>query len=192
MGLMAWISYDTLVGILRISRLSRMGLKLDILDTKTLAPVASWSLGISLVFVGIIVLSIISDVTETAEIVPLWRDIIGYGFIICITLLIFFFSMWSVHRAISESKNSKLAIIRRHISAVSSEVDERMALDQFSGTEKLSYSITVLVNYQRLVQAAPTWPFNAGIIRRLLLSIFTPGLVYLIKILSQTGIRFGS
>jgi len=38
----------------------------------------------------------------------------------------------------------------------------------------------------------PTWPFDAGIVRRLLVSILTPGLVYLVKILSQTGIRFGS
>jgi hypothetical protein len=191
MGLMAWIVYDTLVGIVRVSRLSRQDLKLDILNPEMMAPVANWSLGISLVFVGIIILSIISDVTETTEIVPVWRNIIGYGFVICITLMIFFLSMWTAHRAMSEAKKSKLDTIRRHMSVVSGEVDGRMALEQFSGTQELSYTITVLVNYERLVQAAPTWPFNAGIVRRLLVSVLTPGLVYLLKILSQAGIRFG-
>ena len=92
----------------------------------------------------------------------------------------------------NEAKKSKLATIRRHMSAVSGEVDERMALDQFSVTKKLSDTINVLVNYQSLVQTAPTWPFNAATVRRLIASVLTPGLVYLIKILSQAGIRFGS
>ncbi len=158
MGLMAWLVYDTLVGIVRVSRLSRQDPKLDILNPETLAPVAAWSLGISFVFVGIFILSIIADVAETAEIVPVWKDIIGYGFIICSTLLIFFLSMWTAHRAMSEAKKSKLATIRRHISAVSSEMDECMVGDQFSGAEKLSSNITALATYKREVQEAPTWP----------------------------------
>lgn len=65
-----------------------------------------------------------------------------------------------------------------------------MALDQFSGTEKLSHAITLLVNYQRLVKAAPTWPFNAAIIRKLTVSAIIPVIVYLIKIISGLGLRF--
>jgi hypothetical protein len=190
MGLMGWLIYDTSVGIVRISRLSRQNLKIDILDTETLTPVATWSLGISLVFVGIVILSVISDVTQTASLTLDYKYITGYVFVIGITLLIFFFSMWSVHRAISEAKKSKLATIRKHMSAVSGEVDERMALDQFSGTEKLSHTMTVLVNYQKLVKAAPTWPFNAGIIRRLIASTIVPIIVYIIKIISGLGLRF--
>jgi hypothetical protein len=192
MGLMGWLIYDALVGIVRISRLSRRDLKLDILDTETLAPVAAWSLSISLVFVGIIILAVISEVATTAKIVLDATSIIGYGFLICTTLLIFFLSMWTAHRALSEAKKSKLVTIGRHMSAISTEMDECMVGDQFSGTEKLSSNITALAIYKREVQEAPTWPFNAGIIRRLLLSMLAPGLVYLVKILSQAGIRFGS
>jgi len=187
MGLMGWLVYDTLIGIVRVSRLSRQDIKLDILDTEMLAPVARWSLGISLVFVGLIILG----TTAMWEIMLDWRTITGFVTTICVTLLIFFLSMWSAHRAMNEAKKSKLDTIRRHMSVVSGEVDERMALDQFSGTQELSSSITVLVSYQRLVQEAPTWPFNASIVRRLFVSILTPGVVYLLKILSQAGIRFG-
>jgi hypothetical protein len=187
-GLSSWLIYDTLIGIVRVSRLSRQNLKLDILDTEMLTPVARWSLGISLVFVGAIILSTITN----WEIMLDWRNITGFAFMICITLLVFFLSMWTAHRAMNEAKKSKLATIHRHMSAISGEVDERMVGDQFSGTEKLSSNLNVLVNYQRLVKDAPTWPFNAAIFRRLLVSILTPGLVYLVKILSQAGIRFGA
>jgi hypothetical protein len=191
-GLMAWLVYDTLIGIVRVSRLSRQDLKLDILDTETLAPVAAWSLGISLVFVGIISLAIISEVATIAKIALDAKSIIGYGFLIGTALLIFFLSMWTAHRALNEAKKSKMTLARIHLAEISRELEDQVAKGQRSGMTELSSTMTVLVNYQRLVQAAPTWPFNAAIIRRLLLSILTPGLVYLLKILSQTGIRFGT
>jgi hypothetical protein len=191
-GLMGWLIYDTLVGIVRISRLSRRDLKMDILDTEMMAPVASWSLGISLVFVGAILLSIIGNVAQSGEVLLDENTIIGYVIMICITLLIFFLSMWTAHRALSEAKKSKLATIRRHMLVVSSEMDECMVGDQFNVTEKLSSSIAALAIYEKRVKEVPTWPFNAATIRRLFVSILTPGIVYLIKILSQTGIRFGS
>ena len=192
MSLMGWLSYDTLIGILRVSRLSRRDLKLDILDTETLAPVAAWSLGISLVFVGIITLAIISDVAETAKIVVDYRTFIGYGFLVSITLLIFFFSMWTAHRAMSEAKKSKLIPARKHLAEISRELVDREAKGQREGMIELSSTITAWTTYETRVKEAPTWPFDAGIIRKLLLSILTPGLVYLIKILSQVGIRFGN
>jgi hypothetical protein len=187
-GLMSWLIYDTLIGIVRVSRLGRRDLKLDILDTEMLAPVARWSLGISLVFVGVISLSII----VMWEIILDWRTITGFVIAICVTLLIFFLSMWSAHRVMSEAKKRKLTLVRDHLAEISHELEDRVAKGQRRGMTELSSTITALATYKREVQEAPTWPFNAGIIRRLLLSIVTPGIVYLIKILSQVGIRFGS
>jgi hypothetical protein len=191
-GLMGWIIYDTLVGIVRISRLSRRDLKLDILDTEMMAPVASWSLGISLFFVGAILLSIIGNLAQAAKILLDWGTITGYVIMISITLLIFFLSMWSAHRALNEAKKSKLTLARKHLAEISRELEDRVAKGQRRGMTELSSTFTALATYKREVQEAPTWPFNAGIIRRLFISILTPGLVYLVKILSQTGIRFGS
>ncbi|MFC2062418.1 hypothetical protein ACFLS8_00495 [Chloroflexota bacterium] len=191
-GLMGWLIYDTLVGVVRVSRLSRQDLGLDILNTEMMVPVASWSLGISLVFVGTIILSIIGNVSQAVEIVLDWRTITGYVIIICITLLIFFLSMWTAHRAMSEAKKSKLTLTRNQLTEISRELEDRVAKGQRRGMFELSSTVTALATSEKRVKEAPTWPFNAGIIRRLLLSIVTPGLVYLIKILSQAGIRFGS
>ena len=82
--------------------------------------------------------------------------------------------------------------LQKHLAEISRELEERMAKGQRRGMTELSSTITALATYKRELQDASTWPFNAVIIRRLFISILTPGLVYLVKILSQTGIRFGS
>jgi len=191
-GLMGWLIYDTLVGIVRVSRLSRQDLKLDILDTEMMAPVASWSLGISLVFVGAIILSLIGNVSQSAKILLDAKTIAGYVIMICITLLIFFLSMWSAHRAMSKAKKSKLTLSRKHLAEISRELEDRLAKSQRRGMTELSSTITAWATYEKRVKEAPTWPFDAGIVRKLVMSVLTPGLVYLIKILSQVGIRFGN
>jgi hypothetical protein len=191
-GLMGWLIYDTLVGIVRVSRLSRRDLKLDILDTEMMAPVASWSLGISLVFVGAILLSIIGNVSQSGEILLNVNTIIGYVIMICITLLIFFLSMWTAHRALSEAKKSKLIPAQKHLAEISRELEVRVVKGQREGMIELSSTFTAWTAYEKRVKETPTWPFNAATVRRLIASILTPGLVYLIKILSQAGIRFGS
>lgn len=186
-GLMSWFIYDTLTGIVRVSRLSRKDLKLDILDAETLVPVARWSLVMSLVFVGLFLMGVIG----MWEIILEWQTITGFVITIGITLLIFFLSMWTAHGAMNEAKNRKLAEIHRHIKRLSGEVDERMVGNQFSTTEKLSSTMSILVNYQKIVKDAPSWPFNAGVIRRLFASILAPVAVLLVKILSQVGIQLG-
>ena len=179
-GLIGWLIYDTFIGIVRVSQLSRHDLNLDILNTEMLAPVARWSLGISLVFVSLISLGII----VMWEIMLEWRTITEFVIIICVTILIFFLSMRSAHQVMSEAKNSKLILARKHLAEISRELEDRVAKGQRRGMTELSSTFTALATYKREVKEAPTWPFNAVIIRRLLLSILTPGLVYLVKILS--------
>lgn len=189
-GLMGWLSYDALVGIVRVSRLSRRDLKLDILDTETLAPVAAWSLGMSFVFVGIILLSTVTEVFPATEFVFDYITIIGYTFLIGVTLLIFFLSMWNVHRAMREAKNSKMTLAREHLAVISREMEGQAAKGQWSGMMELSSTITAWATYEKRAKEAPTWPFNAAVVRKLMLSVLTPGVVYLVRFLSQLGIRF--
>jgi hypothetical protein len=186
-GLIGWLIYDTLIGIVRVSRLSRHGLKLDILDTEMLAPIARWSLGISIVFVGFLILSII----VMWEIMLEWRTITGYVIWICVTLLIFFLSMRSAHQAMSEAKKHKLSLARKQLATFSRELEDRVTQGQMTGMSDLSSTITAWVTYEKRVKEAPTWPFNANIIRRLAMSVVMPAAVYLIKIISQFLVKFG-
>jgi hypothetical protein len=186
-SLLGWLIYDTLAGILHLSRLSRQDLKLDIFDTGLLTPIARSSLGISLTFIGGISLSM---VFQTPETLLQWDDITIYSILVCVTILIFFLSMWSVHRVMTDAKKRKLDLARKHLAGASHELEDRTAQNRLDRIEGLSFTIAAWVNYERRVQEVPTWPFNAAIIRRLMASIIIPAIVYLIKILSGLGFRF--
>ena len=88
------------------------------------------------------------------------------------------------------AKNRKLALARKHLVVISRELEDLTEQGQLGEMGAISYEINSWANYQRLVKEAPTWPFNAGIIRQLLASIIVPATVYLIKILAGLGIRF--
>ncbi|MFC2034642.1 hypothetical protein ACFLUJ_00760 [Chloroflexota bacterium] len=186
-GMLAWLIYDTLTGAVRINRLSRRDLKLDIFDSEQLLPIARWGLGISLGFVGGISLSVIFGTNLD---LLRWQSIIMYGILICVTVLMFFISMWSAHNAMASAKRRELYLIREHLAAASHELKNQASQDPGEGMERLSSVINSWATYQRLVRESPTWPFNAGIIRRLIASAIVPAVVYLIKILSGLGIRF--
>jgi hypothetical protein len=186
-ALLYWLIYDTLGGVIRIARLSRQPLKLDILETDLLIPVAQWSLGITLGFIGGTSLSLLN---QTWESLLEWNNIFTYSVLICVMVLMFFLSMWSAHNAIANVKKHELALARKHLTEASRELKERAAKSQLERAEGLSSTINLWATYQRLVQETPTWPFNANIIRRLIMSTVVPAAVYLIKILAGVGLRF--
>ena len=182
-GLLAWLIYDTLAGAVRTNRLSRRDLRLDIFNAEMLTPIARWSLGISLAFVGGISLSLVFG---TRENLLRWQSII----LVCVTVLIFFISMRSAHNAMAGAKKRELDLAREHLAAASRELKDQAVRGQVEGMERRYSAITSWATYQRLVQESPTWPFNAGIIRRLIASIIVPAVVYLMKIFAGLGLRF--
>ena len=187
-GLLGWLVYSSFVGNRYLSRLSRQHLNLDIFDTGTLIPIARSSLGFSLAFIGGISLSL---VFQTQEDLLMWNNITVYVILVCFTILLFFLSMWSAHSTMAETKKRELTLARKHLKAASRELKERAADGGLKGTEELSSTITAWVTYEKRVKEAPTWPFNADIFRRLAMSTLVPAVVYLIKIFSQLGVRFG-
>jgi len=129
-GLLAWLIYDTLAGAVRVNRLSRRDLKLDIFDTEMLIPIARWSLGISLAFVGGISLSLIFG---TQESLLRWQSIFMYAILVCVTILIFFISMWSAHNAMAVAKKRELDLAREHLAVASRELKDQAVRGQVGG-----------------------------------------------------------
>jgi hypothetical protein len=186
-GLLYWLIYDTLASTIQHARLSRQPLKLDILETNRLDPVARWSLGISLMFVGGISLSLIN---QTWEDLLNWRSLFTYSMLIVVTVLVFFLSMWGVHKAIADIKNSELALAQKHLIEASRELKARAAKGPLERAEGLSSTISMWETYQRLVKGVPTWPYNPAMILRLATSFLVPAAVYFIKILLGLGFPF--
>ena len=185
-GLLGWLIYSSVNGARRFTRLSRRQLNLDVFHPEQLAPAARWSLGISLAFIGGISLSLVFQAQES---LLRWNNIITYAVLVCATVLIFFLSMWSTHTAMAGAKTLKLGLARKYLAGVSRELEDRTAEGRLEGIEGLSSTIVAWVNYERRVKEAPTWPFDAVIIRRLAASVLVPAAVYLIRVFSGLGLR---
>ena len=186
-GLLGWLVYSSFAGNRYLNRLGRQHLNLDIFDTGTLTPIARSSLGFSLAFIGGISLSL---VFQTQDDLLMWNNIIVYVILVCFTVLLFFLSMWSTHSTRARAKRRELDLVQKHLKAASHELKERAEDGSLKGTEELSSTITAWVNLERRIKEVPTWPFNAGIIRRLAASTLAPVAVFLIKVLSRLGLSF--
>ncbi|MFC2059155.1 hypothetical protein ACFLTS_05930 [Chloroflexota bacterium] len=186
-GLLGWLIYSSFADNRYLSRLSRQHLNLDIFDTGTLTPIAYSSLGFSLAFIGGISLSL---VFQTQEDLLMWNNITVYIILVCFTVLLFFLSMRSTHSTIAKAKRRELDFVRKHLKTAFRELKERAADGSLKEMEELSSTINAWVNYERRIKEIPEWPYNAGIIRRLLASTAIPAVVYLIKIVSGLGLRF--
>ena len=90
----------------------------------------------------------------------------------------------------AKAKRRELDLVQKHLKAASRELRERMSQSELKNVSELSSTIAAWVSYERRIREAPSWPFNAGIIRRLIVSTVVPAIVYLIKILAGLGLRF--
>jgi len=185
-GLLSLLIYSSFTGSRYLNRLIRQHLNLDIFDTGMLMPIARSSLGLSIAFIGGISLSL---VFQTQEDLLMWNNITVWVILVCFAVLIFFLSMWSTHSTMAKAKRRELDLVQKHLKAASHELKERAEDGSLKGMEGLSSAIAGWVTYERRVQEAPSWPFNASIIRRLMASVLVPAVVYLIKILSGLGLR---
>ncbi|MFC1919344.1 hypothetical protein ACFLWX_00925 [Chloroflexota bacterium] len=170
-----------------IAWLSRQHLNLDILDPGPLLPVARWSLGTTLIFAGGISLSM---AFEPASALQNRDNYVILGVLVLATVVIFFLSMWSTHRAMARIKAHELALTREHLADAIRKLRNWVAQGLIQETEGTSSAIAAWVAYERRIKEASEWPFNAAILRRLAASILVPGGVYLIKIISGLGFRF--
>jgi hypothetical protein len=187
-GLMSWLIYTSIKGSRGIARLGKQNLNIDIFDTKLLSPVARQSLGLSLAFVGGISLALLF---ETQETLIEWQSVVIYSILVLSTILIFYISMWSIHRIMARVKSNELEVAQKYMTDMSRKLKEWTTKGRLEGMEELSSAVAGWAAYERRVKEAQEWPFNAGIIRRLFASVLAPVSVYIIKIFSTLGIQIG-
>ena len=79
----------------------------------------------------------------------------------------------------AKAKRRELDLAKKHVKAASRELKEQAADGSLKGMVELSSTITAWVTYEKRVKEASTWPFNAGIIRSLAMSVLIPAAVLL-------------
>jgi hypothetical protein len=185
-SLLGLLIYGGLSSTLRLTQLYRHHLKIDIFDTGLLVPIAHWSLSVSLAFVGGISLSVVFQPLENLREI---QNIIIYSILICVTVLLFFTSMWSTHNAMDFAKKREMTIVRENLGDARQKLKQQTKENITSSRDKLYSAIAVWGIYERQVREAPTWPFNASILGRLIASALAPAIIYIIKIFSGLGFR---
>jgi len=186
-ALLGLLIYGGISSTLRLARLTRKYMHFEIFDTRLLVPVAQWSLSVSLAFVGGISLSVAFQPFENLRQI---ENIIIYSILICVTILLFFTSMWSTHSAMASAKRRELNMVRENLDFHRKQLKQQSPESINNDKDRLYSAIAVWSIYEKQVREAPTWPFNAGILGRLLVSSLVPAIIYTIKILSGLGFRF--
>ena len=90
--------------------------------------------------------------------------------------------MWSTHNAMVTVKKHELGIVRSNLENARRNLIEHVSHDPENGIEGMYFAVATWGMYEKQVQETREWPYNAGIIRRLTITILSPAIVYLIKI----------
>jgi hypothetical protein len=179
-GLLGWLINGAARDTRQLTRLNRRYVKPDIYNPGLMTPIAQWSLGISVAFVGGITISVAFQPWDNLKD---WRTVVIYAVLLCVTILIFFISQWSTHDAMARAKRNELSLARENLGVMLRELKEKTARGSAEGIEKLYSAVAAWGTYERRVQEARVWPYNANVLLRLGASALFPTIVYLLKIL---------
>jgi hypothetical protein len=158
-------------------------LKLDLFNIDILAPIAQWSMSISLAFIGGIAISI---VFQNIDNLIQWQIILVYVILVLSTVAMFFISLWSTHLTILKVKKRELAVVEEKLAQACRRLMQNTSENNYPDIDNnaLNNEVAAWALYERRIRETKEWPFNAGIIGRLILSVASSGLVYIIKLLS--------
>jgi hypothetical protein len=178
-GMIGYTVYSSLAGSKLFTELSRYPLSVSVYHLASLEPIARWSLGTTLLYIGGITLSLLF--------VP-QRAFQEIGFIIFIytpltltAVLVFFLNMSTVHGDMVEAKKRELNKVRGHLLALSQALDEQTAQGQVGDIQELLGAIKAWTAHEEWVRGLPEWPYTSAIKRNLVLSLLLPGAVGIVR-----------
>jgi hypothetical protein len=180
-GLLGWTIYSAVAGTRLNAELHNQPLHIDILDARPFWPVGRQSLILALVFVGGIVLGMVTGLGE--ESILDWRNWILYCLLGIVPVLVFFLNMRPTHRVLAAEKRRELAAVQRRILVGCRTLMARLEAEESAGT--LGAEINALVAYETRLQAASTWPYDTAMLRTLFFSVVFPVVAALARIVGE-------
>jgi hypothetical protein len=158
------------------NRLLQGPLNFDIFYTTPFIPIGLHGLVVALAFVG--GSTIVVFFNAAGQIGFTWLDLILHGLLILVTIIIFFMTLRSTHRILREAKLAEQEKLRRHLADAYRRL-EAMTLEEKQNILPFSTEVNLWRQYEDRLKEVPTWPYNAGILRTLFVSILLPVLVTL-------------
>jgi uncharacterized membrane protein len=178
-GLIGLAIYSSTAGAQLFTELSRYPLNVNIFDLASLEPIARWSLGTTLTYIGGITLSLLFLPREAFQAVELM--IVIYLPLTLTAVVVFFLNISTVHGDMVEAKKRELNMVRDNLMALSQALKERTARGEIENPQDLLDAIKAWTAHEEWIRGLPEWPYTAAIKRNLVLSLFLPGVVGIVR-----------
>jgi hypothetical protein len=178
-GLIGLAIYSSMAGTKLLTELSRYPLNVSVHDLASLEPIARWSLGTTLTYIGGITLSLLFLPREAFQAVGL--IIVIYVPLTLTAVLVFFLNMSTVHGDMVEAKQRELKMVRDNLMALSRALKERTARGEIENPQDLLDAIKAWTAHEEWIRGLPEWPYTASIKRNLVLSLLLPGVVGIMR-----------
>lgn len=183
-GLGGLVIYSSLAGARLLHQLAVQPLRIHVFDPAPLEPIARRSLFLSLVILGAVTIGILLVPNQDA------RGVILNGSVILVAVLLFFVGLWDTHKAMVSAKARELTIVRERLYDNCRRVTNLLVEDPDADAKNLSSTSSLLMTYEKRIQEAPVWPFNASILRQLGVSALIPLVALLQNIAIERISRF--
>jgi hypothetical protein len=172
-GCMGFFLYSVLSGTRLFAELRSRDRSINAFDLESLQPIAAWSLGIALYFVGGITLALLAEQSLVLRV----EELIGYIAASLAPIIVFFLNMQTVHAAMVHAKERELKMVRANLVAASEALGQLPAEGKADEEKALFASIAAWEKHQGRVKALPEWPYTTEIRRNLALSSLLPAVV---------------
>jgi hypothetical protein len=172
-GFIGFFLYSVLSGTRLFAELQSGDRGINAFELESLQPIAQWSLGIALYFVGGITLSLLTERSLALRV----EQLIGYAAVSLAPVIVFFLNMWTVHGAMMQAKDRELRVVRANLVAASEALRRLPAEGRREKESALFTSIASWEAHQKRVMELPSWPYTNEIKRNLALSSLLPAVV---------------
>jgi hypothetical protein len=169
-GLLVWEIYLAMSGTKPFTVIHQHLSNIDIFALRPFEPIGRHGLVSALAFVGGGAIAAFFSYAE-GEIFAV-GNLITYGTLILISVMVFFLTMRGTHRVLDAAKDEELETVQLHIAdAYRSLADIPIGSPDISA---LAAKLNLWKEYETRVKAARTWPYNLRMLRTLGLSVLTP------------------
>ena len=179
-GAIIWAIYVSFAVTRLTNTLLRQPIRVEIFDLGPFQPIGRQSLWLSLMFVGGMMLGLLSS--NFAEETLRLEYLIINAVIIALIVVIFFLNTHNVHRVLAATKQQKLDSVEHHLARAYYRLEELIAEDQ--DTYAVATELNVLAISKQELKAIRTWPYNTEMVRTIFISIVTPLLVAFARVVA--------
>jgi hypothetical protein len=180
-GSISWIAISSLASTRLQTEVHKLPMEIDLFNLKPFEPIGRHSLFIALAFIGGCVISAIHlNPTNALN----YFNLVVYGLLISVAMLMFFLSMRHTHQKLADQKATELLKARKNISSCFQAL--QLHPDTNQNVREISTELDLWTKYELRLKEARTWPYNTAMIRTLVISVLLPAIVSLAQRILST------